>query len=178
MSIRTTALDDVDAVMDVISDGRASLAALGIDQWQNGYPSRDQVIGDVERGEGWVAEEGGRIIGCAMIGCGGDPDYDEMAEGAWLSSSTSEAPGYVVVHRIASASNAGRRGVASALLAQAEHVAAALGRESIRMDTHPGNIPMQRFLEKHGFKRCGVIMLSNPAETTPERLAYEKMLAR
>ena len=42
---------------------------------------------------------------------------------------------------------------------------------SIRIDTHEDNKPMRRFLEKCGFKFCGIIYL----EDGSKRLAYEKL---
>ena len=48
--------------------------------------------------------------------------------------------------------------------------------DSIRIDTHEGNLPMQRALEKSGFARCGTIFLKGGAEDGDPRIAFEKLL--
>lgn len=162
--------------MDILADGRASLAALGIDQWQGGYPHRAVVETDVERGDSFVVEDGGRIIATAMIGFAGERDYDRIEGGAWLTDCTSAAPCYGVVHRVAVRSGDKGKGAAAYLLARAEELAASEGSASVRIDTHPGNAPMRRLLEKCGYTQCGTIYIAHAEEGTPERIAYERLL--
>ena len=40
MEIRRTRKEDIDAIMPIFDEARTTIATLGIDQWQNGYPSR------------------------------------------------------------------------------------------------------------------------------------------
>ena len=51
-----------------------------------------------------------------------------------------------------------------------------LGFASLRIDTHPGNLPMQRALQKAGFTPCGTIRLVGGCEDGDERIAFEKIL--
>lgn len=162
--------------MTILADGRASLAALGIDQWQGGYPHRAVVEADVDRGDSYVVEDGGRVVATAMIGFAGERDYDRIDEGSWLTSCTSEDPCYGVVHRVAVASDGKNRGAATFLLARAEELARANGSASVRIDTHPGNEPMRRLLSKAGYAQCGVIYIAHAEEGTPERIAYERLV--
>ena len=46
-----------------------------------------------------------------------------------------------------------------------------LGMDSVRIDTHEGNVVMRRMLEKNGFVHCGTIYLMNG----DARVAYEKL---
>ena len=78
--------------MSILADGRASLAALGIDQWQGGYPHRAVIEDDTARGDSYVVEADDRIVATAMIGFSGERDYDRIEEGSWLTSCTSERP--------------------------------------------------------------------------------------
>ena len=103
--------------MSILADGRASLAALGIDQWQGGYPHRAVIEDDTARGDSYVVEADDRIVATAMIGFSGERDYDRIEEGSWLTSCTSERPCYGVVHRVAVASDGKNRGAATFLLA-------------------------------------------------------------
>ena len=60
----------------------------------------------------------------------------------------------------------------TAIIRHAEDTARSLGRTSLRIDTHEGNVVMRRMLEKHGFVHRGVIHLENG----DPRVAYEKLL--
>ena len=68
------------------------------------------------------------------------------------------------------------RGIAGACLAFALEQAAQAGDTSLRVDTHPGNHPMGRALEKAGFRRCGQIDLVGGPEDGDLRIAYERVL--
>lgn len=176
MILRPTRSSEIDRVMQILSDGRASIAALGIDQWQGGYPFRATIEEDVATGKSRVVEsEEGLLLATAMIDFEGDVTYDNI-EGAWLTSSTSDKPAYACVHRLAVAAESKGKGAAKFLLAEACAAAERAGLESVRIDTHPGNVPMRSLLEACGFKLCGIILITHTDEDTPERVAYEKRL--
>lgn len=175
LTIRPARPDEVGRLMEVYADGRHALAALGIDQWQTGQPTRETVEADVARGETFVAVDADGIGGAAMIGAGGEPNYDAI-DGVWLIESPSSNPDYLVVHRIATAADHARRGMAKALFAFAERRARDLGRRSVRVDTHAGNVRMRALVGKLGYTECGVILLAPGAESTRERVAFEKLV--
>ena len=165
--IRKTKPEDIPEIMNIIRDAQAGMKLLGISQWQNGYPQRSLIESDVESGVSFVLLDEGGIIGTAVISFGGEPTYDYI-EGAWL---TSEAE-FVVIHRLTIRPD--RRGarLAERLFAEAERMCRERGVRTMRIDTHEGNLPMQRAVERYGFVRCGVIYLNNG----DPRLAYEKPL--
>lgn len=176
MIMRPTMPSEIDAVMRILSDGRASLAALGIDQWQGGYPFRSTVEEDVAAGKSYVVEdEDGALLATAMVDFDGEVTYDEI-DGAWLTESTSANPGYACVHRLAVSASGKGRGAAKLVLNEACSMTRYEGLSSVRVDTHPGNVPMRSLLERCGFKLCGVIRIAHAGEDTPERVAYEKRL--
>ena len=176
MDIRIAEESDIDRMLEVYADGRASLGALGIDQWQDGYPQRWRVEADVARREARVAcDDDGRIVGCIVAIFTGEPDYDAI-DGAWLTKGTSADPGYVVIHRVATAADALGRGVATALFDEVEREAREAGCESVRIDTHYGNSPMRSLVAKRGYAACGEVVMSCVGTMTPERIAYEKLL--
>ena len=59
----------------------------------------------------------------------------------------------------------------------AEDLAAAMGKQSVRVDTHRDNRAMNRLCEKLGYQFCGVVDLSSvdPAHDSL-RNAYEKLV--
>ena len=177
MELRKAEHSDLDRIMEILSDGRDALAALGTDQWQGGYPTREIIENDIARRESLVSvDDEGRLMATAMVACRDELDYREIFDGAWLTESLPDDPCYVVVHRVAVASEKKHNGVGASILDYAAWLARELGCASVRIDTHPGNVPMQKLLEKNGFTRCGTIRISHAEGATPERYAYEKVV--
>lgn len=161
------ALGDIQAVF---AQARAAIAALGIDQWQDGYPNDARLLSDMEAGMGYVLCRDGRIEGYFALMTTPDPTYAYIEGGAWLT----EGEHYVTLHRVALSD--ALRGTGAADLAVSFAVARALrtGAHSVRIDTHQGNARMRRFLDKQGFLACGTIYL----ESGDPRVAYERVLDR
>ena len=177
MQFRLTRAADIDRIMDILADGRRALASLGIDQWQGGYPHRDAIERDMACGCSYVVvDEGGSVVATAMVGFAGERDYDLIDRGSWLTESRSGEPCYGVVHRVAVSAACKGRGAAPLLLENAERLTRERGCESVRIDTHPGNLPMRRLLEKRGYAECGTIYIAHAGEATPDRIAYEKLV--
>lgn len=170
LCIRRATEHDVTALLALFAQARATIAALGIDQWQNGYPSLDVVREDVARERCYAVLLGEQLCGAFVLVEDGEPTYDRICEGEWITGN--ESRDYVAIHRVAVAVEQRGRGVSSAIVDYAASRATELGRASLRIDTHRGNVVMRRMLEKHGFCHCGVIYLQDGAE----RVAYEKDL--
>ena len=168
-------MQDVDAILDILADGREAIASLGIDQWQSDYPWRDMVESDIEREVSHVIELEGRILGTAVFDTAGEELYDSI-DGSWLTESQSDNPNYVVIHRIAVHRSAKGLGFAKQLLDYASHLGKQHGCSSVRIDTHPGNIPMRTLIGQNGFSECGIIYLRPLYQETLERIAYEKLI--
>ena len=58
------------------------------------------------------------------------------------------------------------------VLDKVEEMCKNMGINSIRIDTHEENLPMQNLLKKNNYEYCGIIYL----EDKSERLAFEKIL--
>ena len=175
MQIRKTTVGDLDAVMAIIEEARRTIAALGIDQWQNGSPNRAMLEEDVTLGQGrCVAADDGRIVGTFALIFDGEPTYDRIYEGAWASEAWAENGdcAYLAIHRVAIAVSDRGTGVSTAILDHAAETGRSLGKSALRIDTHRGNVVMRRMLEKHGFVHRGTIYLQNG----DPRVAYEKLL--
>jgi Predicted acyltransferase len=181
MKIEKATPADLDAIMYIVAQAQASLGALGIDQWQDGYPSRDIISGDIERGVGYVVraevgteaddevgaeagDEVSAVVATAHISFDGEVTYEKIFGGEWLS----DGP-YAVIHRIAVADSARKLGVAGFIVESVCERCKKMGLTSIKIDTHEGNSPMRAFLTKSGFKQCGTIYLTNG----DSRIAYE-----
>ena len=170
MIIRKTTMSDIGEVMPIFEEARKTIAALGIDQWQNGYPSEDVIIADIELGQSYVSEIDGKICGSFAMLENGEPTYDKIYEGHWLTGDDSRD--YIAIHRVAISVSSRGSGLSGKIIGFAADFAKEKGRVSLRIDTHRGNAVMRRMLEKNGFQYCGIIYL----ESGDERVAYEKTL--
>jgi GNAT superfamily N-acetyltransferase len=175
MNIRATTPKDIDAVMAIIEEARGTIAALGIDQWQNGSPNRVMITEDMSLGQGRVVtDDDGAIIGTFALIYTGEPTYDAIYGGGWgaADKASDGSVAYIAIHRVAISVARRGKGVSSAIISYAEEFARILGKTSLRIDTHEGNVVMRRMLTKHGFVHRGTIYLKNG----DPRVAYEKVL--
>ena len=170
MDIIVARPEHLDALGAVTERAQAAMAALGLDQWQSGYPNRAVWEADVAAGRAWVALDAGRVAGMMCYCTGPDPSYASI-DGAWLTAGP-----YASVHRLAVDPDRRGGGLAGTLLAFACDRAAAEGLASVRIDTHADNAPMRRAVAKAGFAPCGVITLAEGAEAGAPRLAFERPL--
>ena len=84
MYVRLATFDDIDAIMSVYDSARQTMRDNGNEaQWVNGYPSRDLISEDIERGECYVIEgDDGLAHGVFMFALGDDPTYHVIEDGA------------------------------------------------------------------------------------------------
>jgi GNAT superfamily N-acetyltransferase len=163
---------DLPAIMLIIGQAQIAMQALGIDQWQNGYPNESVLAADIAAGQCYVSLENDAVIGLVVITFKPEACYTLITEGQWLTS----AEPYAVLHRMAVHAAVKRSGVAHELVLFAEKLSQSRGVKAIRADTHRGNLPMQGFLLKNGFTYCGLIDLgrNDPGDTI--RMAFEKVI--
>ena len=163
MHIRRSTQNDLPRLMEIFSEARKTIAELGIDQWQDGYPDRQVIAEDIRLGRSYCLEQGGQLWATFVL-VPEEPCYDHITEGHWLTQGA-----YIAIHRVAIAVAKRGQGIPGRIMDHARGYAAALGRSSLRIDTHHGNVVMRRMLEKQGFLHCGTVFLSSGAP----RVAYE-----
>ena len=118
MIFRQATTEDFEDVVRLTVEGRAALAAQGLDQWQGGNPTPEEIRNDIAAGYTMVAvvdetPEDARLFGPAHV-CEGDvcymvpalpagtvvgtlafvdtgeADYDRIMQGAWLENLTND----------------------------------------------------------------------------------------
>lgn len=172
---RCVEIEDFENVMKVYGEARRAIGKLMIDQWQGGYPSENIVKNDIDKGylyAAYSAEDG--IIAAVAALLPYEADY-EIIDGEWLFGNAA-AKRYFAVHRVAASDEFRGCGASRFLMENIEKRAKKLGAASLRIDTHRGNVVMQKFLNKMGFEKCGIITLCD-GEGDRKRIAYEKMIA-
>ena len=76
---------DLQAVIELVAQGRAALARQGVDQWQDGYPSPETIRRDLLRGDGRIVRIDGAAAAYAAFVFDGEPAYDRIEEGGWAA---------------------------------------------------------------------------------------------
>lgn len=170
MTIRKATACDIDDIMPIFEEARRTIAMLGIDQWQNGYPNREVVSEDVKLNRSYVLVKDGAITGTFALIEDGEPLYDKIENGHWISGDDNRS--YNAVHRVAIAVSSRGSGAASEMLGFVFDMTKMSKKSSVRIDTHEGNRVMRRMLEKNGFTPCGTIHLENG----DPRIAYERFV--
>ena len=165
MNFRKATENDIDRIIEIFDGARKRIAELGINQWQDGYPHEEIIREDIALGRSYVGETDGKVVATVMVMTDIEPTYDVIYNGKWAVDGE-----YLTIHRIALDGTLCGTGAAKKLMAFAEQQALLHGMKSIRVDTHEGNIPMRKNLEKNGYVYCGIIHLKNG----DERVAYQK----
>lgn len=156
--IRKTLETDIPAVMAIYDAARAFMRAHGnAMQWPEGTPSAEQLAADIAVGGSYVFEVDGRVVATFAFLPGPDECYDVIEDGQWHSDTP-----YAVLHRVASDGTV--HGIAAAMFAFAKERI-----DHLRIDTHQDNLPMQGAIAKAGFKRAGIVHVS---DGTP-RVAFD-----
>ena len=157
--------EDVPAIMTLVEAAVRRLAAMGVDQWQDGYPNRGRIEQDVAEGIGYVIEEADRVVAYGAVIFTGEDAYRAI-DGRWLT----DEENYVVVHRMCVAEEVVGHGFGRRFMEAAEQLSR--GRvQSFRVDTHADNRVMQSLLPRLGFTRSGIINFESR-----HLVAFEKIL--
>lgn len=152
MVIRLATLNDIPAILDLVAEVVPLMIAGGNFQWDNAYPNAEVFAKDIALEQLWVAEESGDIAGVAAITTDQEPEYANVG---WDITEPA-----IVTHRLAVSARYQGRGVATALLAQAEQVAVSRGIKSLRIDTNTNNMATRRLFPKLGYVFAGETGLS------------------
>jgi ribosomal protein S18 acetylase RimI-like enzyme len=151
MQIRRAKMEDVAAIMALVRRVVPLMRASGNLQWDDAYPNDAVFQKDVEQEQLWVAEVDGQVAGLAAITTDQSPEYAEVG---WDLDEDA-----IVVHRLAVDSEFRGKGIAAALMLQAEVVAADRGIQVLRVDTNTENDATQRLFPKLGYVLAGEISL-------------------
>ncbi|MCJ8210207.1 GNAT family N-acetyltransferase [Mucilaginibacter sp. RS28] len=166
MLIRLATTADITPILKVIAKVVPLMNAQGNYQWDNSYPNSQVFENDIEAGHLWVAELDGEIVGVSAITTDQEPEYQQVG---WDITEPA-----IVTHRLAVDPDAQGKGVAKALMQQAEAVAVEKGISVLRVDTNTQNKATQALFPKLGYILSGEIGLG--FRPGLKFLCYEKRL--
>ncbi|MBR2072596.1 MAG: GNAT family N-acetyltransferase, partial [Alistipes sp.] len=95
MIFRQATPHDLPTIYEILEGAIRRLGAMGVDQWQHGYPNRERIAQDVAEGVGYVIDEEDRVVAYGAVIFTGEEAYRAI-EGRWLT----DEENYVVVHRM------------------------------------------------------------------------------
>ncbi|MFI5453086.1 GNAT family N-acetyltransferase [Pedobacter sp. UC225_61] len=152
MIIRLATLKDVPAVMQIVKAVVPLMNAAGNMQWDTIYPNAAVFEKDISHNQLWIDEIDRSIAGVAAITTDQEPEYAQVG---WDINETA-----IVTHRLAVNPQFQGKGVAVALLQQAEQNAIARHISLLRIDTNTMNEATQKLFPKLGYIFAGEIGLS------------------
>ena len=160
--IRKGKPQDADRLVEIFENAKRYMRSYGNNsQWSHGYPSRIDILKDIELGQNYVGtDHSGEIVLSFAFIIGEEPTYLKIENGNW----TNNCP-YGTIHRIASS------GKFKGMLNEA--VKFCFSKiNNIRIDTHKDNSPMITALKKLDFIHCGTIYCRDGSP----RLAFQKVI--
>lgn len=85
MKLRNACQKDLPEIMNLIDEGKKWMKSQGSSQWQNNYPTPEIISDDIKRGNSYILESDGKIIGTTAMIYGENSIYNQIYEGKWLT---------------------------------------------------------------------------------------------
>ena len=167
LTTRRATLADIPAILALVRRVVPLMNASGNFQWSADYPNKAVFRADIAQNHLWVAELDGALAGLAALTQDQDAEY---AQADWHVTEPA-----LVTHRLAVDPAAQGKGIALALMAEAETQAVAQGLRVLRVDTNSENTATQRLFPKLGYRFAGEITLA--FRPGLRFFCYEKRLA-
>lgn len=152
MTIRLAVTADIPQIMQLVKKVVPLMRAVGNFQWGDDYPNPEVFAKDVAIGQLWVAVLKNQVVGVSAITNDQDEEYTDAG---W--DITEKA---IVTHRLAVDPDCQGKGIAKALMQQAEVVAETTGIKILRVDTNSENKATQALFPKLGYTFSGEIGLA------------------
>lgn len=158
MEVRPARPDEIDVVLDVLSDAARWLRARGIDQWPENFES-DWVLPAIECGETWLAERDGEVVGSLVV---------QWEDPIFWAGFPSDA-GYL--HRLAVRRSGA--GLGAQLLRWAEHHTAGNGKPFLRLDCVEWNESLRAYYERAGYEHVGDVTVGPYTRARYEKRVFQ-----
>ena len=166
MTLRLATPNDVSALLQLVKRVVPLMQQAGNFQWDDTYPNAAVFQDDIAKRQLWVAELDGQLVGVSAITTDQEPTYADVG---WDINEIA-----IVTHRLAVDPAFRGRGIAKALLEQADVVARQRGITVVRIDTNTQNQVTQRLFPQLGYVFAGEIGLA--FRPGLRFLCYEKRL--
>lgn len=170
LALRGSIESDMAQFTGMLEDAIALLAMNNIDQWQNGTISSEILLDAIMHDQAfvWEQRDSTGIAGFCVLDTY-DELYENLAEGEWT------VPGsYLAIHRVMVSQHLRGRKVTTQMFLDIKKMGIVNNVDSLRIDTHPDNIMMQKTLKRNGFVRTGLLYMPSGSS----RYTYEFDLSK
>ncbi|MFD2616313.1 GNAT family N-acetyltransferase [Terrilactibacillus laevilacticus] len=148
MTMHKAKLSESEAIFSMYEQAVKIMKDQGIDQWDEKYPSHDQLVEDIENEELYVYTEDDTYLAAIVL----NEDHDKETEK--IPWNYTDGPS-LIIHRLVVHPEARGKGLAKKLLAFAEDFAHEHGYNQIRLDTYKINVGAVKLYEKTGYELRG-----------------------
>lgn len=146
--IRKAILADIKEIMNIIKETIVEMRAYGNTQWDDHYPREEDFLTDIQKGDLYVSERAGNLVGFACINKVEPAEYNGLP---W-SSAQQET---IIIHRMAVSPSYRRSGIGTELMTFAEEFALKNKIAYLKTDTYSINTKMKALFIKCGYKYVG-----------------------
>lgn len=135
---------------DIHTEEEAGRTVIG---WARGvYPTEATAQAALERGDLFVLEDGGELVGAAVIN---RQQVDVYAQGEWQYSAPDDE--VMVLHTLVISPKAANKGYGRQFAAHYEQYAAENGCTCLRIDTNARNLRARSLYKKLGYREAGIV---------------------
>ena len=163
--MRKAVIGDLKEIMEIIKETIAEMHSYNNYQWDENYPQEKDFMNDIQKGDLFVAEKNGRLVGFVCINKIEPVEYNDLN---W-----SLKEDVMVIHRMAVNPAYRRNGIGTMLMNFAEDLALRNNIKYLKTDTNSLNTKMNSL-----FKKCGYNFVSEMSFLGKETpfYCYEKTL--
>ena len=150
MEFRKAQMCDLTEVMALFRAATLAMRAVGIDQWDEIYPSADVVREDIGRAQMHIGLESGKIAVVFVL----EPCHEgEYEPASWRYVE----PEFTVLHRLCVHPDFQGQGIARQAMDYLEQAVLKSGISAIRLDAFPQNPAAIRLYESRGYVKAGEV---------------------
>lgn len=148
ITFRKAEIADLEEVYGLVKDAAAHMEKQNIMQWDELYPTRDDLLTDIEEDQLTVGMIERNIVVIYVLNQESEAEY---ANGNWQQP---DEP-YFVIHRLCVSPAFQNKGIARQTLLQIERTLKASGIHAIRLDVFTQNPFALRLYERLGYEKTG-----------------------
>lgn len=145
--MRKAVIEDIKNVMEIIKETIVEMHSYGNYQWDENYPQEKDFLNDIQKGDLFVAEREGKLVGFVCINKVEPVEYNGLN---WSLNDN-----VMVVHRMAVNPAYRKNGIGTELMKFADELALKNNIRYLKTDTYSLNSKMNRLFEKCGYKLVG-----------------------
>lgn len=149
-AFRKATREDLAEIMALFAAATQHMDELGIPQWDERYPTRDDIANDLTRGELYVGLLDGAIACSFTLSPRCDPEY---ADASWQYPTLS----YSVIHRLCVHPDFQNRRIAAHAIRFMEDTLRRIGVQAVRLDAFSRNPYALRLYKRLGYQKIGEV---------------------